>query len=655
MQHNSSNSLPTQHTALGRRDAVVLAVSLLLVLGLTLSDLMTGWFPHDEGQIGQAAERFLQGQLPHRDFDDMYTGLLTVLHGFAFQLLGIRTESTRWMLLLASIPFLISIYRISRRWLPAVDAGGLLVLCGMWGIRLNPESLPSWYILFLTAGMLDAILTFFCYRRLRWLFVAGLLAGIAVLFKLTGIFLIAAGVLILMDYEQRQCPQDGRRSLLFSGWIVFCCSMYCLAALRLWSAQDPLMSALNLTIPALGTGLTVMQGEWRRGRGEPRCRLVRWLSLQATFAAGVMLPLTAWALWYWRAGALASLYDGLVVLPGRRLQYAGAPFPGPVAFAVSAVVAAMVCTAALRHRNSIQNQQHSRRHLWLQLSVCCLLVAAGYLIPQARIVVFQAIRNLAPFVSAILLLLALRCSCAAAGTQIFAVAATLVMAAQVQFPFALDTYFLYFTPLVFLGLSLTTRQLRSHGDDERQPDTLPRLVSYSLCLFAWLSLKSVAPLGTVTGSLQDLQKLSLQLDRCGLTVEASLGDVYQRLIATIQTETVPGETILAGPDCPEVYFLSNRRNPTRIFYEFFQPELLKTAAEFNELARRERIRLVVVKQPFLREFTRDAEQLESWARSRFGKPLAIGFADQADSDAPALFNVYTDSTVSKTDELPAAK
>ncbi|MFO0179261.1 MAG: hypothetical protein ACK55P_18830, partial [Planctomyces sp.] len=116
--------------------------ALLIVLTATLPGLMTGWFPQDEGQIGQAAERFLQGELPHRDFDDMYTGLLTVLHALTFKVLGVRTESTRWMLLAASLPFLVSVYRVSRRWLEPLDASGLVVLCGLWSIRLNPESMP---------------------------------------------------------------------------------------------------------------------------------------------------------------------------------------------------------------------------------------------------------------------------------------------------------------------------------------------------------------------------------------------------------------------------------------------------------------------------------------------------------------------------------
>jgi len=49
-----------------------------------------GWVPHDEGLLGQSAERLLAGQLPHRDFDEVYTGGLSYLHALAFEVGGVR-------------------------------------------------------------------------------------------------------------------------------------------------------------------------------------------------------------------------------------------------------------------------------------------------------------------------------------------------------------------------------------------------------------------------------------------------------------------------------------------------------------------------------------------------------------------------------------
>ena len=42
--------------------------------------LARGWIPHDEGTLGETALRVLGGQLPHRDFSDVYTGGLPFAH-----------------------------------------------------------------------------------------------------------------------------------------------------------------------------------------------------------------------------------------------------------------------------------------------------------------------------------------------------------------------------------------------------------------------------------------------------------------------------------------------------------------------------------------------------------------------------------------------
>jgi hypothetical protein len=44
--------------------------------------------------------------------------------------------------------------------------------------------------------------------------------------------------------------------------------------------------------------------------------------------------------------------------------------------------------------------------------------------------------------------------------------------------------------------------------------------------------------------------------------------VYERLVPFINEHAANGE-ILAGPDCPEVYFLTGKRNPTPMLFDFF--------------------------------------------------------------------------------------
>ena len=54
---------------------VVWIISAVYVSGF----IRPGWIPHDEGSLAQSAERVLAGELPHRDFDEIYTGGLSFL------------------------------------------------------------------------------------------------------------------------------------------------------------------------------------------------------------------------------------------------------------------------------------------------------------------------------------------------------------------------------------------------------------------------------------------------------------------------------------------------------------------------------------------------------------------------------------------------
>src|SRR5262245_50429123 len=73
---------------------LVLAVVWLISAVYMATHVKHGWMPHDEGTLGLSAERVLQGQMPHRDFDD-YTGGLTYLHALAFRVWGINSGSMR--------------------------------------------------------------------------------------------------------------------------------------------------------------------------------------------------------------------------------------------------------------------------------------------------------------------------------------------------------------------------------------------------------------------------------------------------------------------------------------------------------------------------------------------------------------------------------
>jgi hypothetical protein len=66
--------------------------------------------------------------------------------------------------------------------------------------------------------------------------------------------------------------------------------------------------------------------------------------------------------------------------------------------------------------------------------------------------------------------------------------------------------------------------------------------------------------------------MPLALERGGLEVPARDALVYRRVVALV-TQHAKGGYLWASPDCPEVYFLTGLKNPTRTLFDFFdQPE-----------------------------------------------------------------------------------
>ena len=69
-------------------------------------------------------------------------------------------------------------------------------------------------------------------------------------------------------------------------------------------------------------------------------------------------------------------------------------------------------------------------------------------------------------------------------------------------------------------------------------------------------------------------------------------DEYTRLVQVLASVHPTGQ-MLALPDCPEVYFLSGRRNPSRFIYEFLTPYKL-TSQRLLRLLNARDIAVVVI-------------------------------------------------------------
>jgi hypothetical protein len=184
-----------------------------------------------------------------------------------------------------------------------------------------------------------------------------------------------------------------------------------------------------------------------------------------------------------------------------------------------------------------------------------------------------------------------------------------------EFPFAHPIYFVYTAPIVALTLlpvvrAETPARQRLHG-----------VVAALLILFAVVRLNRqyVHQVGIYPARRYTVA--SSQVPRSGLRVAAPEQEVYTRVLDLVAAHA-RGRYVYAAPDCPEVYFLSGLRNPTRTFYELFDRPAM-TADETLALIDRHGITVVVI--DMVPEFSPglDARTLDALA-ARFPRSAAAG-------------------------------
>lgn len=610
----ASVARPTQ-----RRESLVVFVAVLLISAIYLVDFVSrGWIPNDEGLLAHTAERVLAGELPHRDFDDAYTGGLAMLHAAAFKLGGIKLTSLRWMLFGFTLAFVAATHWIAARAARPWVAGLVTLLCVTWTLPNYFASLPSWYNLFFATFGLVALLRYIDTERSRWLVVAGLCGGAAMLIKIVALYYIAAVLLFLIYREQlvsaretsSATPRSAAWSLLITA-VAVCFS--CLLIVFIRRNLDP-MEILTYVVPGTLSAGVLITNEWLVGRGNASTRLRRLAAMVLPLACGVAIPLLLFVVPYVVSGSLGQLLDGVFVLPLKRLQH--------VAYALPDMVSLLfVIPSALLLAIGFNDARMARR----ALAGVIILMAGALIVASRQVVIGQAVwfslKNLLPFVAlaASWLLIRSPSSETVSSTrrqEIYLLTTVAALVALVQYPFAAPIYFCYSAPLMILAVEFIMTS---------QPRPALRLGVGALVLYlafavGWGNTSYVYSLGRDHASYAATHRLNL--DRAGLSMPEEEERLYARLVAEIERLSAPGSFIYAAPDCPEVYFLSNRRNPTRTMYDVFDEPVGRTE-RILKLLEEKQVEVVVIR---LDSKTSDPlhADIARWVKERYPQRLRIG-------------------------------
>ncbi len=583
-----------------------------------------GWFPHDLGSVAHPAQRVLLGELPHRDFDDVYTGGLAFLNALGFRVLGESAMSARWVLLAAYAAWVPAVWALARRFAGPWLAAAATLLAASWTLPVYAEGMPSWYNLFLGTASLWALVRFAAVGGHRWLFWAGAAAGASILFKVIGLYTVAAGLLGLAWLEDAARPHDvnsaGRRADVLYRWFLAAGSLALVAIVAgLVSRAMGAEGLVRFGIPALAAPLVLAWAARRPTGVASRERFAALLRTVIPFALGVMAALAPFLVLYAAAGALDDLYRGVLVLPRRRLADAAWPGlrGGVVGMALSAVALATVGLAPL-----------ARARVGKVLAAAAAVAGVAALalsgMPRVYLALWEGLWWLPPFAAAAAVALvggargsATRGPKRAASLRwadgAYLALAGYGLASLVEIPFAAPVYFFFAAPLlVLLALALAGTGAEEGPEGEAQAGDARGPTARGRSRSVWLGglvcfLLAFTALRLAPGFVRHLglqparhdQTETLRIPRGGgLRVDVAARDEIEEVVAMVDALS-SGPWIYATPDAPEIYVLTGRRNPTRMLFEFLDPEPETRVARTLEALERAGVEMAVInRRPF---------------------------------------------------------
>jgi len=551
-------------------------------------ELKHGWVPSDEGTFGQSAERILQGEIPHKDFDEGYTGGEAYLNAATFRLLGIKLVSLRYVLYLFFLLWVPALYLIFLRFASVPVASALTLLAVAWGPPIYTAPMPSWYNLFFATWGLGSLLRYLDTEKCRWLLLAGVCGGVSFLFKLSGLYFIAGALLFLVFREQLasdQSPSSGSRQSAYTVFALGSVLLYTAIVAALVKKASLSMVTLYLLIPDLAiAGLLV----WHEFSAHSR-KVGRFSFLFRevfVFTAGVVLPILVFLVPYALNGSLGSFAYGVFILPSTR--FAHASLPPPRTHSILAVVACLSFVGILLVPNGTLRKI---------LTVLAIVAApAILLISIYKNGIYMAVWHTIWFSAPVVLVV----GAAAIGRwskrvgenplqlqRMFLVISVTAACSLIQFPYTAPIYFCYIAPLVLLSATALINRMA------HPPFLLLAVTGCFLFLYAVFEVTPGFVYNIGWQYSHDERTAALNLARVGgLRVFPESASVYERL-GKIVGEHAHGDFIYATPDCPEVYFLYGFRNPTRTLFEFSDDPLGRTERILKSISDH-RINMVVL-------------------------------------------------------------
>jgi hypothetical protein len=528
-----------------------------MYLGMNLNK---GWNPYDEGALGQSAERILHGEMPHQDFDDPYTGGLAYLDAAIFKFFGINLFWLRLLLFAFFLAWVPVVYALARQFLAPWPAAGVTLVAVAWSVPNYPAAMPSWFNLFFATFGTLALANYIRRPAVHWLVLAGLCGGFSFLIKSVALYFIGAALLFFVYREQsvsRRQSVPSRRTPFYLALLTLCLSLFVTALIKLVFAIGGVPEYLHFVFPGVAIALLLASREFVPPVVSSWSRFKTLFLMAAPFLFAAALPISLFFIFYWYHGALAALIDGLFVAPSLRLFYYQRE-PAGLVFEYPALIAALLIVETAKLRGQ------PRRVLSIFLVVLAALVLLTSRSQDASyIIALQSAWGIMPVlaVAAILVFFTNRPPVEfpfQADQHLVLLLTMAVLFSLIQFPYAQVIYFCYGAPLAaLLAAFLLSRLSRP-----------PRLLLFTAVAFYVLFPIFVIRAHYIGRRYHiDFDSTPLNLPRAGpIRVSRVEAAEFAELIPFVKK--IAGQSaIFAGPDSPEVYFLTGFKNQTPFLFD----------------------------------------------------------------------------------------
>ncbi len=513
----------------------------------------------DDPVFAHQAERVLQGEIPHVDYHEVYTGGLSYLGALAMRMFGVHLMAPRYALFGFFCAWVPAFWYVARRFFGPLAASLLTLLAVSWSTPLYPSPVPSWYNLFFATFGAAALMRFVEVRRAKWLLLAGICGGLSFLVKVSGLYFIAAAGLFLLFDEQ----EEHRRATLSSrAWAVSVAVTAALLGFIVMLVETirklpyP-VEYYNFLVPGEALGCLLLYREWMVPRASSGARVSGLAARLVPFLAGVFLPVLIFCVPYMLGGTMHQMANGVLVLPQARFT-TYVVLPAPVYYALYSVpfLAVLVLDRSLKNVSL-------RRYAALVVTAGLggFLFICWRNLPVARRLFVSASSSIPLIIVGCAAFIFLRPEAPRQRTsQFFLLVATVALCNLNQFPFSGAFYFCYIAPLLMLLLGAYVHF------DGAQRFSLALPVAVFFLLFAVLLAGPEVYATQFSGSQFAMGPFVIERAR-GVSGGRYTVDIVERVTSEVARRCA-GAPIYAGPNAAGFYFLTGCRNATPDIFEF---------------------------------------------------------------------------------------